>query len=209
MTTPTDPRAEPPDTPPPQPKTTQLPAVTERALLEDLGRVVRNMADNVGTMSQNVAVLMEDRPVLHSRLAGVEGRLARIETPSHPPPSPLTSSRVQAIINETPSQLDLETQAQVANLIVQHAKEKAELEAKVVTKEDVDAVVSKATDLQTTALFNKISESKKLQVVAGMALTLLIGWLGRMATAPATPPQPAPVVQLAPVTVYADAGAHP
>ncbi len=201
-----DPRAE-PTGPPEQPKTTQLPAVTERALLEDLGRVVRNMADNVGTMSQSVAVLMEDRPVLHSRLAGVEGRLARIETPSHPPPAPLTSSRVQAIINETPSQLDLETQAQLAGLIVQHAKEKAELEAKVVTKADVAAVVADATTLQTAALVTKLSENKKLGVIAGLIAAIVIGWLGRVATAPPVVPQPSPVVQLAPVTIYADAGA--
>lgn len=197
---PEDRRAEPPE----QPKTVSIPAVTDRALLEDLGRVVRNMADNVGTMSQNVTVLMEDRPVLHSRLAGVEGRLARLEQPSIIPPPPITSTRVRAIVEGTSSQMDLETAAKQADEIVkgqerdrridethalvQKAATKEDL-ADLVTKKDVEAVVSDATALQTTALVTEISKNKKVRIIAGLIATFIIGWLGKVAT---TPPPPAP-----------------
>ena len=46
---------------PEQPKTVSLPAMTDRALLKDLARTVRNVSDNVGTMRQDVTTLMEDR----------------------------------------------------------------------------------------------------------------------------------------------------
>ncbi len=106
-------RAPQPDAKP----TVSMAQVTDRALIEDLGRLVRNIADNVGTVSQNVSTLMEDRPVLHSRLAGVEGRLARIETPTNPPPPPINSTGVRALIEGHPSQLDLDTAAKLAGAI--------------------------------------------------------------------------------------------
>ncbi len=183
---------------PPQPTTKALPAMTDRALLEDLGRVVRNMADAVGSVRQDVTILMDDRPALHSRIAGIEGRLARIETPSIAPPAPLTSTRVHAIINEHPSQMDLDTAAQLGVAIGALNEERAkreQLEKSVVTKEDVATVVSDATAAQTVALVTKLSENKKLGVIAGLIAAIVIGWLGRFATAP-TPPAPTPAPQV-------------
>ncbi len=114
---------------PEQPKTTRLEAVPSWA--SELATAVRNIALNVGTMNQSLGVLMEDRPVLHSRLAGVEGRLARIETPSIPPPAAITSERVRAITDSYTSKVDLEQQARLADQIVKDAERDAERDRRI------------------------------------------------------------------------------
>ncbi len=190
----TDDKPPPPDGKP----TVAMPAMTDRALLEDLARtakstgaVVDRLEGSVGRLEGSVDGLIVDGRDLHGRINRIESRLDRIEMPSSMPPKPLTSSRVQAIIDEHPSQMDLEVQSKLADLIVQHAKEKAELEAKVVTKEDVKNVVKEATAAQTVALVTEISQNKKLRVIAGLVAAIVIGWLGRTAL-PASAPVAVP-----------------
>ncbi len=143
---------------PDQPKTVEIRAMTDRALLEDLARTVTNVANNVGEMRQDVTTLMADRPVLHSRLAGVEGRIARLESPSMQPPAPLTSEHVRAVIDEHPSRMDLETAARQAEEIVKNQErdrriaETLELATQAATKDDVAKIA------QTTATKDDVAE---------------------------------------------------
>lgn len=152
------------------------------------------------------------------RMSRFESRLSKLESPSVPPPPALTSLRVREVIEQHPSQMDLETASKQAaeivrgrerdrridetHALVMKAASKDDL-AGLITKKDVEAVVEQATALQTTALINKISDNKKLQVIGGLVAALVIGWLSRVGYAAATPP-PAPQVQ----AFTADAGAQ-
>lgn len=173
---------------PAQPKTVSLPAVTERTLLEDLTKVVRNMADNFGQMRQDVTTLVADRPILYARLASVEGRIASVESASMPPPT-ITSTRVEAIIDEHPSQMSLEQQAKIASVIIWQ-KGVDDALAATATKEDVKKVEEKiATEstAQTQAIINGIKSAaanplvRKIAYASGVlvfqALTLATAYL--------------------------------
>ncbi|MEO5964021.1 MAG: hypothetical protein ABIR11_01050, partial [Candidatus Limnocylindrales bacterium] len=97
-----------PDDKPPmpvQPKTVNLPAMTNRALLEDLGRVVRTIADNMNEQRIDIHKLIATAASTDERLGRIEGRVAILEAapvtfvPSTPPPPPLTSTKVRALID--------------------------------------------------------------------------------------------------------------
>jgi hypothetical protein len=131
----------------------------------------------------------------------------KLDVESIPVTPTMTSTGVKALIDGHPSQTDLANEAKLGLALAALAEEKAKreaLEAVAVTKSDVKDVVSEATAAQTIALVTQLSQNKKLQVIGGMLLTLALGYLGRVATAPK---DPAPTVQmLSPVTIYADAG---
>lgn len=153
--TPEDPRVEPPE-PPPQPKTTELPALSDRALLEGL---VRDMRDVKGS----VASVVDDGRTTNLRLASIEGRVAILEAapaiPSGPPPG-ITSMRVREVIEGHPSQMDLEEQAKLAGVIVWQ-KGVDDALAKAATKEDLKAT----TAAQTQALIDELKKNPVVQKV--------------------------------------------
>lgn len=120
---------------PEQPKTAELPALTDRALLEDVLRMSREtqrtvggLVKDVGTLTFNVDTLIGNHDTLHARVGGLEARMAKVESPSIPvmvmpsigPPA-FNSERARAIAEEVlgqPSQLDLDEQAKLATTIV-------------------------------------------------------------------------------------------
>lgn len=61
---------------PAQPKTQELPAMTDRALLEDLSRVVR---DGFAEMRGNITLLVEEGKATNTRLGILEHRVSTIE----------------------------------------------------------------------------------------------------------------------------------
>ncbi len=187
---------------PPEKITVALPAMTDRALLEDLYRSSRITSQTVDRLEGSVSGLVVDGRDLHGRmtrfeggLIRVEGRIDRLENPSIVPPSPMTSTGVKALINTHPSQMDMEQEAKLSLALAALAEERAKreaLEKVAVTKKDVTDVVSAATSAQTVALVTKLTENKKLGVIAGLVAAILIGWLGRIVTAPPAPPATPP-----------------
>ncbi len=159
---------------PAQPLTKQLPAVTDRALLEDLGRVVRTIADTVGETKSEVHKLTVKVDTTDERLARVEGRLVVLETapvlsivPSVPPPPQLTSVKVRALIDDTTSQMDLEHDAQLA-------QERAAREA-LATK--VDALTeTQQTQLAILSRLDKITSNPLVKTVLTILGTAFATW---------------------------------
>ncbi len=93
----------------------------------------------VDRLAVNVDTLMGESTSLHGRVGLIEGRIAKLETPSIVPPSPITSVRVREILDATPSQMDLEQQAKLAATIVKTG----ELEAAI---HDTRALAEKAVE---------------------------------------------------------------
>lgn len=112
--TPEDPRVEQPE----GKKTVEVATVSDRALLEKLLASSVDVAAKVNSLTGNVHTLMGESTSLHARMGLMEGRVAKLETPSIIPAPPLTSTGIKALINQHPSQMDLELQAAQAAQIV-------------------------------------------------------------------------------------------
>ncbi len=133
---------------PAQPKTTELPALTDRALLEDLSRVVRTGLKEVNVRLEDVVnegIRTNTRLTrIEERVDEVEGRIGR------------TSHRVREVSSD-----NLEQDAKHAKLLTELAEERKAREAlaKTVseqpTKEDLKAV----TNAQTNAIGNVVGEA--------------------------------------------------
>ncbi|MEO5964020.1 MAG: hypothetical protein ABIR11_01045 [Candidatus Limnocylindrales bacterium] len=188
-----DPRKDPEPKAPygPQPKTTNLPAVTERALLEDLGRVVRNIADTVGETRSDMHKLTVKVDGADERLGRIEGRVAILESvpitivPSIPPPPALTSTKVRALIDGTTSAIDLAHESQLA-------QERAAREA--LAKEVADLKATNAEQLDLLKTITSVLDKpmvKRIAYAAGAlllaALTAGTGYLARGNVQPAPP----------------------
>jgi hypothetical protein len=104
MTTPIDPRAEPEEKP-----TVELEQVPKWAV---------ELTSSVKAMAGSVSMLVEDGKGNNLRFAGIEGRLARLESPTNPPPPPFTSEMVRGIVDDHPSKTDMEHEARIAATIV-------------------------------------------------------------------------------------------
>jgi len=154
-------------------KTVSLPTLTDRALLEDLARVVRTIADNVGETRNDLYKLNVKVTSTDERLARVEGRLVVLETapvsitPSVPPPPQLTSVKVRALIDSTTSQMDLEHDAQLA-------QERA-------AREDLAAKVDVLTETQQTQLailsrLDKITSNPLVKTILTILGTAFATW---------------------------------
>lgn len=138
--------------PPEQPNTTKLDAVP--AWAAEMGKNVTFIRGNVESLAGEFAILRIDVRSLQQWRLDEERR--RLDAPV--PPPPLTSIRVREVIDQHPSQMDLEQEAKLGAEIAarqqlegQLAEERARriaLEEKAVTKEDLKAV----TAAQTSAL---------------------------------------------------------
>ncbi len=120
---------------PEQKKTVELEAVPPWAI-----ELTRATKDGFLRLDAHVATLMGESSSLHARVGLIEGRLAKVETPSVVPPAPITSVRVES----HPSQMDLEQQAKLAANIVKTG----ELEAAI---HDTKALAESAVELGTKA----------------------------------------------------------
>ncbi len=93
---------------PAQPTTKALPAMTDRALLEDLARTVKEgfvrLDDKVDTLTVNVEILQDDGRDTKARLIRLEGWKEHVDD---------RMSRNSARVKE-PSQHDLEAKAELA-----------------------------------------------------------------------------------------------
>lgn len=214
---PTDPREESDGRVPPEGKpTVNLPAMTDRAILEEVARVGRETAATVNTMRRDVDTLLVDGRAINLRMAGVEGRIAKLESPTHPPP-PLTSVRVREVVDERASQMNMEQDARIAALLVQKDEKIAKLEAESATKAEMKTMLEEAAKVQTEAIVagvNTVMKTPTAQKLKGAIVPVLmiaISLIGLKLQASLTKleerPAPPTVVQLAPVTVYADSGA--
>jgi len=191
--------------------TVEIPAVPLWAV--ELSKVVNGMATSVST-------LVEDGKGMNLRVAGIEGRLARLESPTNPPPAPLTTDRVHALIDEHPSQLNLEIQARQAEQIIKDAErdrkiaETHDLASKAATKDDVAALsagtatkaevkelVETANKAQVSAIVEGVKGLQKLaeksptvrgllMALAALALVLITAATNYVTTRAAQPPAP-------------------
>jgi hypothetical protein len=201
---------------PPQPKTTQLPQVPEWAIeltrsvkggfaavndrLDGLERTDKTLADKVSDMSVDIRQL-RDADVRHED----EFRRLSVRTKD-------TSANASSASLEHEAKLGLA----LADLAEERAKREA-LEKTAATKKDVEEMLTKAAEEQTTAIVVGVKTvmatptAQKLKnaivpvlmvaiAIIGVKLTLVLNKLQET-------PAPPTVVQLAPVTVYADAGA--
>ena len=202
----TDPRVEPPD----QPQTTKIEAPPQWA--QELSKNVTFIRVNVETLHSEFSTLRVDvRSLQQWRLDEERRRDASVAPP------PLTSVRVGEIVDVRASQMNMEQDARIAALLVEKDAKIAKLEAESATKEDVAKLLEDAAKVQTEAIVegvNTIMKTPTAQKLKGaivpvlMAAIALIGIklqasLTKLEERPVTPT----VVQLAPVTVYADAGA--
>ncbi len=167
-----DPRAEPPAAKP----TVSLPAVTDRALLEDVARTVRNMSDVVVRLDNTVSRQDVDLRDFGRRFSDLEGRVARVENPSRPPPRPLTSDRVREVIEGHPSQLDLETAQKQAEEFIrgqqrdQRIAETHDLAMKAATKDDLKKLAdSTATKAEVEALLVDAAKAQTTDIVTSVS----------------------------------------
>jgi len=163
--------------------TVQLPAMTDRALLEDLARTMRAGFRRVERIEITVSALGDNYQGMNLRMATMEGRVAKLEYPSSipPPPAPITSVRVRDLIESHPSQMDLEHEAKLAMALVALAEEKAKrekLESESATKADLERVELK-TDAQTQILQQllKLTEKPVVKLIATAVGTAVLTWL--------------------------------
>lgn len=158
--TPTDPRAEPPD----EKVTVEIPSPPPWAV---------EMAKSLNEVKTGVSTLMEDGKGLNLRMAAVEGRIAKLESPSIPPLPPITSERVRAVVDGHTSQADLEQQAKLAEIIIKdterdkHIAETRALAEKAATKEDVQALAERAaTKEDVKALADSTASKAEVKAIA-------------------------------------------
>ncbi len=221
MTTPIDPRAEPPE----QPKTLELDAVQVlsqlikgvsaevKASREETTASFVKVDDRLTSQDRKLDKVVTEGIEANVRMTRFENRLEVLEkSPSTPP---LNSTGVKALIDGHPSQVTLETQAKLAEAIIEQAKLRDaihETRAKVElqpSKEDL----KKANELQAEAIVGAVLKTPTMQKlknalvpvlmvaisIIGLKLTMILSKLEEKQPVPATP-----VVLLAPV--YVDAG---
>ncbi len=209
---------------PPQPTPANLPAMTDRALLEELASSSRKTLATVDRLELTVAGLVGDGRITHERIGGLESRISRLEASTSVPPAPppLTSERVRSMINGSPSQMDLEEQAKLAAEIVrgrerdQKIDDTLALATKAATKEDLEALAAvaatkddvtkaakafeTATQAQTLAILAGVSELRKNPVVRYAAAAILGAAVSYVTTC-AKLPLPASAPQSSAITV--------
>lgn len=188
-----------PNKPLPESKPTiPLPAVTDRALLEDLRKTVDA---GFKTLSAHIDTLIVDSHGLGQRIGVVENRIAKLESPTIPPPRGLTSERARALIEAHPSKMDLETAAKAAEAIVKQQdleKKIAEthaLASSAATKADVEAVKMEfvvATNEQTVAILSRLDAVAKNPLVRTIAAAIGGAILTALATCSHPPLAQAP-----------------
>lgn len=169
-----------------------------------------------------VTGLVGDARGLHERLTGIEGRVARIESPSTPPLAPLTSERVGALVDARASQMSLEQEAKIGKLLAAKDEEIAKLKKESATKDDLADALDKAAKVQTEAIvagvqatiatIAKTPTAKRLTSAILPVLLLAIAAIGLKLQATVSrlqqPTQQSTVVQMsAPNAPITDAGA--
>ncbi len=156
MTTPIDPRAEPPE----QPKTAELPSVPQWAieLTQAMKSGIAEVRADVAMVSADVAIVSNDLGIVKDRVTILESRRNDDEVRFN-----RTSNRVREV-----SQSDMEQASQ----LVQEKAAREELAAKV------DALTTtQATQLAILSRLDKITSNPTVKVLAGMAATALVTWL--------------------------------
>lgn len=130
---------------PPQPKTQQLPALTDRALLEDLSRVVKEgfktQGERLDNIERQVDIAIEDNKQSNKRLTTLEVRLDESEK----------RADANSMFKRQASGVDLKHEAAIAEL---HTKVDA-------VDKKVDTVDEK-TDAQTVILKEMLEAGKSI-----------------------------------------------
>ncbi len=190
---------------PPAKQTVSLPAMTDRALLEDQARTTRAILVKLSSVEITVDGLVGDHRTLHERVGTIERRLDRVENPSIIPPRPITSERVREVIEGHPSQMDLETAAKQAEEIAKGMErdrriaethelaslaatkaDVADLAAGTATKEEVATLLADAAKTQTTDIVKSVTTLAEKSATVRMLLLALAGLLFVMINAATT-----------------------
>lgn len=133
---------------PEQPKTVRIETPPDWAVA-----MSERMVAEFGKTNANIAIVSNDLGVVKERLGIVEDWKRKQElVPSIPPPSPLTSQRVGAIVDERASQMNLEQDARFAVMLVAKDEEIAKLRAESATKADIAKALDDAARTQTAAI---------------------------------------------------------
>lgn len=201
---------------PPQPKTQQLPAADKQEIL--LAELKVLMLNGFNALDTKVDRLEANLEIQGGEIGLVKKEVAIIFAWKNDVDEKLKSNSIRA---QTTSSVGMEHEAKLGIALAALAEEKAKrekLEADAATKEDVKTMLAKASEEQTAAIvvgvetLMKTPTAQKLKsalvpvlmvaiTIIGIKLTMILNKLQE--TAPSLPT----VVQLAPVTVYADAGA--
>jgi hypothetical protein len=153
---------------PAQPKTKELPAMTDRALLEDLARSVKDGFRGVNARLDSVETNLDLQGAqgvdLGKRMTALETRVGTMEGRE-------TSSLRPRI--EAESKANMEQDAAIAAIIAEQAKAKERDEA-------TQAALAKNTDLtqRGVALAEKASKSPVVLALILAAATYATAWLG-------------------------------
>lgn len=201
---------------PPQPKTQPLPAADKQEILlaelkvlmiggfKDLDAKVDRLEANLELQGGEIGLVKKEVALIFAWKGDVDEKLKN------------NSLRAQAT-----SSVDLDHEAKLGLAMAALTEEKAKreaLEKNAATKEDVQKMLTKAAEEQTAAIVvgvqtvMKTPTAQKLKnaIVPVLLTAMAIIGLKLMAVLhklQEAPPAPPTVVQLAPVTVYADAGA--
>lgn len=199
------------DKQPDEKKTVEIAAVPEWAV-----KMTERILSELGKTNANIALVSTDMGVVKERLGIVEDWKRKLEQgPSIPPPPPLTSERVRAVIDGHPSQMDLKTQAELAETIakdIERDRKIAEthegLQALAATAATKDDVAKLAADTATKAEVKTIADAQTTDIVTSLEklaarnktvrnLLIALGGLAFLAVNAATtylmrPPAPQP-----------------
>lgn len=203
------------DKKPEEKPTVEIPAVPSWAV--ELTRSVKNGFADVTTRLD-----AQEATLLKVSNEGVETnvRLARVEVRIEHAEDNVKSLEARvgkaSIAVRGASQMDMEHEAKLANTLVMLAEEKAKrekLEAESATKADVAKLLDEAAKVQTAAIVDgvlKTPTAQKLKNALVPVLMIAISLIGLKLTAALSKLEERPVaptvVQVAPVTIYADAG---
>jgi len=168
-----------------------------------------SIAKNVAAIRGNTEALAHQFDLLRTEVSSLQQwRLDEGRNPRHA----LTSIRVREVIDERASQMNLEQDARIAALLVQKDEKISKLEAESATKAEMKDMLAKAADAQTEAIVAGVKTvlstptAQRLKGALVPVLMIAISLIGLKLTAAVTKLEERPVVQLAPVTVHADAG---
>lgn len=193
--------------------TTKMEAVPEWAiaLTNKVQEGFRQTNTNIDLLTGDLQTVKAEVRILTAWKIAVESN------PTTPPP--ITSERVKAVIESHPSQMDLETAAKLGQALAELSEERAKrekLEKESATKEDVKKLLDDAAKVQTAAIVSEVMKTptaQKLKSAVVPVLLLVLTLVGLKLQAAVSRLQGPPttqsnVVQVSPVTVYADAGAE-
>ncbi len=157
------------DNMPPLPPTVSLPAMTERAILEDLSRGFREMRNEMSTMRADIGLIANDHGLLKKRVSMIDELVTEesLRVAKH-------SGGVRQL-----SESDAGQNMQIASLATQlesHGKKVDALAKTTVSKDEVTALLGTQT-AAILARFDVLAKSPLVKMIVTFVVTALGTWL--------------------------------